>query len=47
MSSSKNGKQTQDRIQTIANHLDPKNKNKKKDEALEKSEWRVDINQFF
>lgn len=28
---------TKDRIQSIANHLDPN----KKDEALEKSEWKV------
>lgn len=32
---------TKERIQSIANHLDPANS--KKDEALEKSEWRVII----
>jgi hypothetical protein len=39
--SNNNNKATKDRIQSIANHLDPENI--KKDEALEKSEWKVQV----
>lgn len=36
---------TKDRIQSIANHLDPANSIK--DEALEKSEWKVNTIAYF